>query len=161
LRLDEHYEPEPELDEEALRASLEVPLKVAPVEKRFVAALIDCVLVGASAMVFGSVFYSLDHQLPHSKAAVGIVLATLWTMWAIYEVLFLTYCGVTPGMKAQRLAISDFDDQVPNPRQRFWRAISLLCTSLSLGLGFLWTLLEPDRLGWHDKMTRTFPRELA
>ena len=26
------------------------------------------------------------------------------------------------------------------------------------GLGFLWSLFDEDRLGWHDRITRTYQR---
>ena len=29
-------------------------------------------------------------------------------------------------------------------------------SALSLGLGFLWCLLDEDMLCWHDRMTRTY-----
>ena len=29
-------------------------------------------------------------------------------------------------------------------------------SSLVLGLGFIWILLDPDRQGWHDKLMTTY-----
>ncbi len=60
-----------------------------------------------------------------------------------------------------RLGISDFEDRVPTARMRMARATALVLSSLSCGLGFFWALLDEDRLAWHDRMSRTFPRELA
>ena len=35
------------------------------------------------------------------------------------------------------------------------RGIAGVVSLLALGLGLLWVLVEPDRQGWHDKLTDT------
>jgi len=37
------------------------------------------------------------------------------------------------------------------------RLCGVLLNILSLGLGYLWIFAHPQRLGWHDILSRTFP----
>jgi uncharacterized RDD family membrane protein YckC len=162
LRLDEHldfsFDEEEDHDPEAL---FDLPLKVAPIALRAWAGAIDSTVVGCCALGFTSIFYGIQHELPKGKPALITALIVFWVIWTIYQVLFLTYASATPGLKVMRLGISNFEDEVPDVRTRIKRAIALLFTSMSCGLGFIWTLLDEDRLAWHDRMTRTYPRQLA
>ena len=166
LRLDEHldFSSDREREEEAANspeALFDLPLKVAPIALRAWAGFIDGAIVGACALAFGSIFYGIYHEVPTGRPALAAALAILWAIWVIYQMLFLAYAGSTPGLKVMRLGISTYEDEVPGPRTRVKRAVALLFTSMSCGLGFVWTLLDEDRLAWHDRMTRTFPRQLA
>ncbi|MBV9669571.1 MAG: RDD family protein [Acidobacteriales bacterium] len=161
LRLDEHLDYD--YREEAVRpeSEFDLPLKVAPVELRCWAGLIDAAIVLGSAITFCSVFYGMQHEIPKQKVILGFSLLVIACFWAIYQILFLTYAGTTPGLRAMRLGISGYDDQVPSVQRRLYRAVSLVLTTMSLGIGFAWAVFDEDRLGWHDRMTRTFPRQLA
>jgi uncharacterized RDD family membrane protein YckC len=139
----------------------ELPLQVAPVALRMQAALIDSAIVCVAASAFGGIFYATAHSVPRGRASALIIAITLGLIWSLYQIMFLIYSGTTPGMNAVRLAISDFADNVPEARTRAARAVSLVLVCLSCGLGFLWALLDEDHLGWHDRMTRTYPRQLA
>ena len=35
------------------------------------------------------------------------------------------------------------------------RVLGLALSCASLGLGFFWALIDEDRLGWHDRITRS------
>ncbi len=63
--------------------------------------------------------------------------------------------GKTLGMQAWRLRLVALDGG-PVPRtlacQRFFAAI---LSWAALGLGFLWALLDPEGLTWHDRLSRT------
>ncbi|MEO8726436.1 MAG: RDD family protein [Acidobacteriaceae bacterium] len=168
LRLDEHLDfssdRDWDRDKDAAKspeALFDLPLKVAPIALRAWAGIIDGAIVGTCALAFGSIFYGIYHQVPTGRPALAAALAILWVIWVIYQMLFLAYGGSTPGLKVMRLGISTYEDEVPSARTRVKRAIALLFTSMSCGLGFVWTLLDEDRLAWHDRMTRTFPRQLA
>jgi hypothetical protein len=42
---------------------------------------------------------------------------------------------------------------------RVQRALALILSCVSLGMGFLWSLFDEDSLGWHDRITRTYLRQ--
>jgi uncharacterized RDD family membrane protein YckC len=77
-------------------------------------------------------------------------------LWAVFEYVFLVYTGSTPGMRLTGLRLSDFDGSTPGRTTRRWRALAMALSAVSLGLGFLWCLLDEDTLCWHDRITRTY-----
>jgi hypothetical protein len=41
-------------------------------------------------------------------------------------------------------------------RRRIW---TTLLAALPLGLGLLWMAMDYDHVGWHDRMSKMYPRE--
>ena len=76
----------------------------------------------------------------------------------VYQYLFLTYSNGTPGMRYAPIALCTFDDENPTRESMRARIGAILLSALPLGLGFLWSLFDEDRLGWHDRITRTYQR---
>ena len=80
-------------------------------------------------------------------------------MGVFYGWLFMTFGGgSTPGMRYARIALCTFDDANPTRKELQNRIPATALALLPLGLGLLWALLDEDRLGWHDRMTRTYQR---
>jgi uncharacterized RDD family membrane protein YckC len=77
---------------------------------------------------------------------------------ALYQWLFFSYAESTPGMRYAKIALCTFDDENPARKTLQHRIAALFLAALPMGLGFLWALLDDDRLGWHDRMTRTYQR---
>ena len=77
--------------------------------------------------------------------------------WAAYEFLFMVYTGSTPGLRLARLGLVSFDGRPARRRVRRWRVLASYLSAFSLGLGYLWSILDEDGLCWHDRITRTFP----
>ena len=137
---------------------LELPLQVAPLATRFVSTLTDAVLVMTGVAVFSVVVMSMARFVPQGKMALAAGVALPLAMWAAYHLLFLVYGAATPGMRVAQLELTSFEGCLPARRARGWRALALLLSAGSLGLGFLWTALDEDSLGWHDRITRTYLR---
>ena len=161
LRLDEHLDYDYREAPSRPESEFDLPLKVAPFALRCWAGVLDASLVLASTAAFCGIFYFLMHEVPKQKTMLAFSVLVLFAFWTIYNVLFFAYSGATPGLKAMRLGISDYHDGVPSVTRRIGRAISIVLTSFSLGVGFAWALFDEDRLGWHDRMSKTFPRQLA
>ena len=84
----------------------------------------------------------------------------LMLIWLLYQFLFLSYAEEgTPGMRYARIALCTFDDDNPTIEQMRMRIPAMLAAALPAGLGLLWALLDKDRLGWHDRWTRTYQRK--
>lgn len=162
IRLDpkpreEFYEPE-KRPEENYRALFELPLQTAPLQDRLMAGIVDIVLVLVAFLLFVLVFVACTAHPPTGKAAflgAGVALATLSVL---YQWLFFTYSDATPGMRYAKIALCTFDDDNPTRKAMRSRVGALLLSALPMGMGFLWTLLDEDHLGWHDRMTRTYQR---
>jgi uncharacterized RDD family membrane protein YckC len=139
-------------------SDIELPLAVAPFGPRMMCLAIDAVFALAAAAIFAFVVVTMTNYMPQGKAALaaGLVLPALF--WSAYQFLFLTYCGTTPGMQMSQLELCDFEGYLPSRRTRQARALALLLSCISCGMGFAWTLVDEDALGWHDRITRTYLR---
>ena len=137
----------------------EVLLWIAPPVQRVFAGLVDGLIVAMATGLFGLIFLHMTGATPSGRMAAGFALALPGVFWALYQYIFLVYGGSTPGLQMTGLRLTTFaGDPVPR-RQRRWRALAMIVSYLSLGLGFLWALVDEDGLGWHDRITRTCVRE--
>jgi uncharacterized RDD family membrane protein YckC len=148
--------PEPQ---EATGAELEEPelaLLVAPVSQRVQAAVVDGVVVLAACAIFAMIFLRLAGETPHGRMALALASLIPSFFWAVYQYLFLVYAGTTPGMQATQLSLETFEGEMPTRQVRRFRALAMAVSCMSLGLGYLWALVDEDRLCWHDRITRTY-----
>jgi uncharacterized RDD family membrane protein YckC len=153
-----------ELDaESALSAAASAlpQLYPAPIDRRVMAALVDFAAVGAGFVIFSAVAAKLcgpalaDLPRPALLTAAAIAFVVLA---ALYQALFFTLNESTPGMDYARIGLCTFDDRNPTRRElrrRMGYALVAICPA---GLGLLWTLLDARRLGWHDRLSRMYPR---
>lgn len=135
-----------------------MPLQVAPFGPRLLCAVMDFVLVLTASALFSLIVLSVAKFVPQGKSAAAIAVLLPAFFWAAYHYVFLVFGGVTPGMLMTQLELSTFEGCVPLRRTRATRAIALLLSCASLGLGFAWAVLDEDNLGWHDRITRTYLR---
>lgn len=63
--------------------------------------------------------------------------------------------GQTLGMRAWRLKLLRDDGRLPGWGDALIRLLLAVPSLLPLGLGLLWSLLDPDRLAWHDRLSHT------
>jgi hypothetical protein len=61
-------------------------------------------------------------------------------------------------MRAARLAFCTFSEKNPTRGALRRRLVSTALAACPLGLGLVWMALDSDRLGWHDRMSRIYPR---
>jgi len=99
----------------------------------------------------------LGSQLP-AKALEVASAATLITIGILYEGLFLTLAGLTPGMRYAGLALSTFNREKPGRQQMRRRVGAVLLSLLPVGLGVLWAIFDEDHLSWHDRISKTYQR---
>lgn len=135
----------------------ELPLQVAPMSRRIVAGVADglIVLVGAAMFVL-IVLKAGEPIIPQARSGFLLAMAAPCAFWAIYEYMFLVYAGTTLGMQLAHLRLISFDGGAVRRRTRRGRAIAMVLSALSLGLGLIWALLDEDTLCWHDRITRTY-----
>lgn len=136
----------------------ELPLNVAPLEDRLMAAIVDAALTASAFLAFVLAFTACATQLPSGKTAIiggALVLAGLCL---VYQWLSFRFAEATPGMRYAKIALCTFKDDNPSRRRMRGRVAAMLLSALPLGLGFAWVLFDDDRLSWHDRMTRTYQR---
>lgn len=130
-------------------------LSSASIPQRTLAALIDGAILGAALVAFAAIFLRMNPvrgSLPLFAAALaGIAVA----LWIVYEFLFVVYTGSTPGLRAAHLQLARFDGLPLGRRVRRWRVLASFLSAFSAGLGYLWCVLDQDKLCWHDRITHT------
>jgi len=143
---------------ESSNQPMELPLQVASVSRRILAASLDAaiVLAGAAAFVFIALRTGMGPLLPDKRTSIAMALRVPAMLWILYQYLFLVYAAITPGMQLTRLRILHFEGKPVIRRLRQYRALMLLVSCCPAGLGFLWAFYDPDTLCWHDRITRTY-----
>ena len=145
------------------QAGTDFPFASTSIARRVLAALVDGAILATALTAFGAIFLRLNPNLnaalnpirqPLPILAAVLAVAAI-ALWAAYEFLFVVYTGSTPGLRAARLRLAAFDGSPLNRRVRRWRVLASLLSALSVGLGYLWCLLDQDGLCWHDRITRT------
>jgi len=135
-------------------------LQVAPISDRVLAGLIDGALVTLAFVAAGVVGIASTEHPPAGPLAL-LAAGAGWLLFAVlYQYLFLSYAEAgTPGMRYARIALCTFNDENPTREQMRKRIPALLGAALPLGMGLMWSFLDFDRLGWHDRLTRTYQRK--
>ncbi len=138
------------------RPSIDVPLQVAMINQRMFGGIVDAALVLCAVGAFAAVFFEIVPNAIYTKAAIAVAVAIPAIFWMAYQYLFLTYSGRTPGMIMSHMYLVNFEGGEPNQRRRRQRALSMIVSLISGGVGFGWAFLDPDTLCWHDSISRTY-----
>ena len=147
---------EPARDRETdRRASADVILTSASLPRRMLAGLLDTLVLAAALAGFGAIFVWVNPERPPMPVLATAVFVVAVLSWAAYEFLFMVYTGSTPGLRLARLGLVSFDGRPARRRVRRWRVLASYLSAFSLGLGYLWSILDEDGLCWHDRITRT------
>ena len=135
--------------------------QTAPVERRLMAFAVDACCVGAgfagcataAGWVAGPALHGVGLPLLAGMAAISLALFAV-----MYQALFFTLAEATPGMLYARIGLCTFGDSNPSRKAMRRRIVATLLAACPLGLGLAWTLLDDEGLGWHDRMSRMYPR---
>jgi len=135
--------------------------QTAALHLRMMAALVDgCMMMAAfvgfacvATRVAGPELRTLPLQLIGASVA-----ATLAAIFLLYQMLFFSLAESTPGMRYARIGLCTFGDSNPTRKAMRRRVWAQLLAASPLGLGVIWMALDGEGLGWHDRMTRMYPR---
>jgi len=137
------------------------PVDIAPVSRRLMAAMVDGCCIGAALVGFATVvsYISGPALQAMSKPMLAATVAFTFAIAALlYQLLFFSLNEATPGMRYARLGLCMFADANPTRKQMRRRVLAQALAVCPLGLGLLWVLLDDDRLGWHDRISRMYQR---
>ncbi len=68
---------------------------------------------------------------------------------------FWTHGGQTLGMRAWRIRVLRYDGTPLRLTDTLARFAAALLSWACLGAGFLWILVDPQKLAWHDRLSKT------
>ena len=120
--------------------------------RRLMAMLYDGLVLCALLMVAGAAWVALHR----TAAAPGdwAFRAYLLAVCAVFYAGFWSR-GETLGLRAWKLRIEGPDGRPPGWGRALLRFAAALLSWLPAGLGFLWILVDRDRLAWHDRLSGT------
>jgi len=137
-------------------SDLEVPLQTAAFGARAYAAAVDAVIMICATSLFAVCAALFANSLPMNKAMLASAAISLLMLVTIYYFLSLYFGHGTPGMGASGLRVLRFSGSAPSRAIMGWRALATVLSAAALGMGFAWSLIDEDRLCWHDRITHTY-----
>ena len=126
--------------------------------QRLVAGLVDVALVFLATGAFALTFVEVAEGIPHSSMTMVCMLAAGGIFWLVFQYIFLVYRRATPGMNFAGLELCTFEGKATTMFERQSRAAASALSGFSMGLGYFWALVDEDRVGWHDRISRTHVR---
>lgn len=126
----------------------------APLWRRLLAILYDGLLLAAVLMVATAVLLPLTGGEAIPKRGNTLYQLYLLAVGTGFFALFWRHGGQTLGMRAWRLRLQGAHGPV-SWREAWLRAGAALLSWLPLGLGFAWSLIDRERLAWHDRLSGT------
>jgi uncharacterized RDD family membrane protein YckC len=145
-----------EQQEAERRPGIDIPLQSAPLGLRFVAALIDGLIIGAASGTFGYIFWRVAAVRPPLVQMLGLAAGIPCLFWAVYQYLLIVYSASTPGLRIAGLELARFDGTATSRSLRRWRVLAACLSAVSAGMGYAWMFLDEDALCWHDRITHTY-----
>lgn len=134
-------------------------LRPAPVGRRFLAGLIDALVLGLGAGVFVLIYWAVGGRFSRSPVTLAVMGAIAGLLVLVYFASFTALTFSTPGLLALGLEIRTTDGSPPTPGDAVVRAFGVAISLSALMLGFIWALADSDGLTWHDRMSGTFVAE--
>jgi uncharacterized RDD family membrane protein YckC len=111
--------------------------------------LVSALVVLPAGMLFGV-------PEPAGDALVRLLLQLLLILVTLgFFVGFWLHGGQTLGMRAWRIRVVRADGHPLHAGNALLRALGALLSLAPLGLGFLWMLVDRERLTWHDRISAT------
>jgi len=127
----------------------------ASLARRLGAVLYDSLLLAALLMLVSFVYLPLvGRMLPPGVNRPLYQLLLLAVSYA-YFAGFWVRGGQTLGLRTWKLRLVGRDGGPVTWTRATWRFLAALFSWLCLGLGFLWVLVDPEKLAWHDRLSNT------
>ncbi|HTT60267.1 MAG TPA: RDD family protein [Bryobacteraceae bacterium] len=140
-----------------VEAVIDCDAPVAAPMHRACAAVIDGSMILIGCGLFLTVFYLSGGSFPSTKPVMLVMGAAAALIAMFYGFVWVCAGGQTPGMRALRLTLINFDGYPPDRTARWLRYLGACLGYCAGGLGLLWALLDEESLAWHDHISKTFP----
>jgi uncharacterized RDD family membrane protein YckC len=129
---------------------------VAALGRRFLAGLVDGLVLLLAGGLFALVFWGAGGRLTPVPANLAVVaFIAVFFVWA-YFALFTALTFSTPGLASMGIEVRNMEGWPPAPREALLRAFGYLVSLSAFMIGFLWALVDTDSLTWHDRISGTF-----
>ncbi len=145
---------------EYAQGSAQAELFVAGKADRLLAGMVDFSLIALAYLGAATVALASTDQMPSGRVALEASLIGVVLFGVAYLALFFAFSDQgTPGMRYARIALCTFDDNNPTVTQSLMRIPAMLLAGLPLGAGLLWSVVDRENLGLHDRLSKTYQRK--
>jgi len=131
-------------------------VSIAQMKMRFLAALIDALIL----LIAGGVYALIFWEVGGGFSSEPLELATTGLIGAFFIMVYFAGCtamaSATPGLIWAGLEVITFEGNPPRFTDCLWRGFGYLVSTSALMLGFIWAAVDAEGLTWHDRMSRTF-----
>jgi len=134
----------------------EVVFHPAPLAPRFLAALIDALVLLVGGGIFALIFWAAGGRVDRSPVTLAVAGFIAVLLILVYFGSFTALTFSTPGLLSMGLEVRTLDGAPPTLTDAALRAFGVVVSASALMLGFIWALVDSDALTWHDRMSGTF-----
>lgn len=113
----------------------------------------DALIVIALSFAFAGLFLFIAGDATHGLKRY-LLQFTLWLFIGKYFVWCWTKSGQTLAMKTWKLKLVDMDGSLLEPKMAALRYVAATLSLMLFGIGFLWAIVDPDRLYLHDRLLK-------
>ena len=146
----------PEEPIHATNAEIEVPIQAAPLGLRAYAAAVDAMVMIGALVLFVSSAEFFASSLPRTKPLIASGAVCGFLLLTLYYLLSFSLRRNSVGIDAAGLQVITFSGEAPSRTLLRCRALATVLSYAALGMGFAWSLIDEDRLCWHDRITHTY-----
>ena len=125
-----------------------VALSYAGIGSRFVALLIDAILVSVVGGIIGAIF----SQGPGEPGS-GVVNLIIGVAYYVY---FIGSSGLTLGGRLLGCKVVDANGQIPGYGTAAIRYVMSIVSGAVILIGYLWAFWDKNKQTWHDKVANTY-----
>ncbi len=126
-----------------------VTYELASMGNRFLARLVDDVIVLVGSVILGTVALPFGGEAAVTLTSIAVSAGYYWYFWTRRD-------GQTPGKSMLKIKVIKTDGTPLNDADALLRVFGYYVGQFSLGLGYLWAVFDQNNQGWHDKMANTF-----
>lgn len=132
--------------------------------RRLAAILYDSLLLLAVLFIASAIHLAIAGGEARTGSDIVRSLFIVLVAFAFFGWFWL-HGGQTLGMRAWRIRLQNRGGGPITPWQAMLRFLCAILSWLALGLGFIWSLIDKEKLTWHDRFSMTelvvIPKELA
>ena len=133
-------------------------LEYAPFSSRFIANLIDGLILGlvTGVLYIPVVLTTTGTGEPNAMINLAVNLI-VWIVNIVYYIYFIGKSGQTPGKRILKIKVVKKEgNAAPGYIGAFLREfVGKFISGIVLGLGYVWILFDKQKQGWHDKIAGT------
>jgi uncharacterized RDD family membrane protein YckC len=126
-----------------------VAMDLAGVGSRFVALLIDGVILSVIGGVIGALFGDRPGEIG-TGTGISVIIQ------AAYMIILLSQWGTTLGGRVMGLKVVDSGGNMPSLGTAAIRWLMSIVSSAVILLGYIWAFWDGNKQTWHDKVAGTF-----